>query len=170
MEGGGEGVSGWGGEEASWVRPAPVLGLVGRRCKANQPQRWFCPAGEPERLPQPDGGPLGRGEEPRDRGAGAGQHRVPRAQNQLGKSASAVGLASGPPGPAPALNRSALPVQIYVSYDYGAAFTDVSDKFQLPGPKADEEDVPIISQFYHSPADNKRVGTSSSLTSSSSRC
>lgn len=64
----------------------------------------------------------------------------------------------------------ALPVQVYVSYDYGTTFTDVSDKFQLPGPKADEEDVPIISQFYHSPADNKRVGTSSSLTSSSSRC
>lgn len=49
-----------------------------------------------------------------------------------------------------------------MSYDYGTTFTQVSDRFRLPGDHAGEEGVAIISQFYHSPADNKRVGTSSS--------
>ncbi|XP_056330271.1 sortilin-related receptor isoform X2 [Danio aesculapii] len=43
---------------------------------------------------------------------------------------------------------------VYVSYDYGATFTPVSEKFQLPRDQEDKKQV--ISQFYHSPADNKR--------------
>lgn len=42
-----------------------------------------------------------------------------------------------------------------MSYDYGTTFTHISDKFQL---SADREGMKqVISQFYHSPADNKRV-------------
>ncbi|XP_069003442.1 sortilin-related receptor isoform X1 [Embiotoca jacksoni] len=45
---------------------------------------------------------------------------------------------------------------VYVSYDYGTAFTLVSDKFQLSGAKVKEGGKQVISQFYHSPADNRR--------------
>uniref|UniRef100_H3DA53 Sortilin-related receptor n=1 Tax=Tetraodon nigroviridis TaxID=99883 RepID=H3DA53_TETNG len=45
---------------------------------------------------------------------------------------------------------------VYVSYDYGASFTQVSDKFRPPADGTGAEDTPVISQFYHSPADNKR--------------
>lgn len=74
---------GWGGRGDPSCSAAPL--------KLTSPKkRGFCPAGEPERLPQPDGGPLGRGEEQRHRGAGAGQHRLHRTQNQFGKRASVV--------------------------------------------------------------------------------
>uniref|UniRef100_A0A671K1R9 Sortilin-related receptor n=1 Tax=Sinocyclocheilus anshuiensis TaxID=1608454 RepID=A0A671K1R9_9TELE len=43
---------------------------------------------------------------------------------------------------------------VYVSYDYGTTFTQVSEKFQLSGDQEGKKQV--ISQFYHSPADNKR--------------
>ncbi|KAJ8343111.1 hypothetical protein SKAU_G00330390 [Synaphobranchus kaupii] len=43
---------------------------------------------------------------------------------------------------------------VYVSYDYGANFTSISNKFQLPKEKAGSKE--LIAQFYHSPADNKR--------------
>lgn len=45
--------------------------------------------------------------------------------------------------------------QVYVSYDYGTTFTHISDKFQLSADREGKKQV--ISQFYHSPADNKRV-------------
>ncbi|KAI4815796.1 hypothetical protein KUCAC02_005923, partial [Chaenocephalus aceratus] len=45
---------------------------------------------------------------------------------------------------------------VYVSYDYGTSFTLVSDKFQLSGIKAKDGSKQVISQFYHSPADNRR--------------
>lgn len=44
-----------------------------------------------------------------------------------------------------------------MSYDYGTSFTLVSDKFQLSGVQANGGNKQVISQFYHSPADNKRV-------------
>ncbi|KAJ8276085.1 hypothetical protein COCON_G00078370 [Conger conger] len=43
---------------------------------------------------------------------------------------------------------------VYVSYDYGAFFGSISNKFQLSGDKAGNKE--LIAQFYHSPADNKR--------------
>ena len=42
-----------------------------------------------------------------------------------------------------------------MSYDYGTSFMLVSDRFRLSGAKEDRKQV--IAQFYHSPADNKRV-------------
>ncbi|XP_077396383.1 sortilin-related receptor [Festucalex cinctus] len=45
---------------------------------------------------------------------------------------------------------------VYVSYDYGSTFTFVTAKFQLSDAKAKNGSTQIISQFYHSPADNKR--------------
>ncbi|XP_029700330.1 sortilin-related receptor isoform X2 [Takifugu rubripes] len=45
---------------------------------------------------------------------------------------------------------------VYVSYDYGTTFTLVSEKFQLSEAKAKDGGTPVISQFYHSPADNRR--------------
>ncbi|XP_057695606.1 sortilin-related receptor [Corythoichthys intestinalis] len=45
---------------------------------------------------------------------------------------------------------------VYVSYDYGSSFTPVSSKFKLPEAMAKAGSTQIISQFYHSPADNKR--------------
>uniref|UniRef100_A0A8C3A547 Sortilin-related receptor n=1 Tax=Cyclopterus lumpus TaxID=8103 RepID=A0A8C3A547_CYCLU len=45
---------------------------------------------------------------------------------------------------------------VYVSYDYGTTFTLLSDKFQLSGVRAQDGHQQVISQFYHSPADNKR--------------
>nr|XP_061781469.1 sortilin-related receptor-like isoform X2 [Nerophis lumbriciformis] len=45
---------------------------------------------------------------------------------------------------------------VYVSYDYGFTFTLVSGKFQLSEAKAKDSSAQSISQFYHSPADNKR--------------
>ena len=56
---------------------------------------------------------------------------------------------------------SPLCLQVYVSYDYGTTFTLVSDKFQLSGVKAKDGSKQVISQFYHSPADNRRVSTCS---------
>lgn len=44
--------------------------------------------------------------------------------------------------------------QVYVSYDYGKSFNKISEKLNF-GPGNSSEAV--ISQFYHSPADNKRV-------------
>ncbi|KAF3847223.1 hypothetical protein F7725_020251, partial [Dissostichus mawsoni] len=41
---------------------------------------------------------------------------------------------------------------VYVSYDYGTSFT----LFQLSGIKAKDGSKQVISQFYHSPADNRR--------------
>ncbi|KAJ8266258.1 hypothetical protein GJAV_G00128370 [Gymnothorax javanicus] len=52
---------------------------------------------------------------------------------------------------------------VYISYDYGASFVTVSNKFKLSGKKAGN--LELIAQFYHSPADNKRyifVDTNSS--------
>ncbi|KAK7883186.1 hypothetical protein WMY93_029360 [Mugilogobius chulae] len=46
--------------------------------------------------------------------------------------------------------------KVYVSYDYGTNFTLVSEKFQLTGDKAEDGNKQVISQFYHSPADNRR--------------
>ncbi|KAL4608616.1 sortilin-related receptor [Arapaima gigas] len=43
---------------------------------------------------------------------------------------------------------------VYVSYDYGTAFSLISDKFRLSSKKAGVKQA--ISQFYHSPVDNKR--------------
>ncbi|TSX58295.1 Sortilin-related receptor [Bagarius yarrelli] len=43
---------------------------------------------------------------------------------------------------------------VYVSYDYGTTFIHISDKFVLPSEK--DASKQVISQFYHSPADNRR--------------
>uniref|UniRef100_A0A8B9H7G1 Sortilin-related receptor, L(DLR class) A repeats containing n=1 Tax=Astyanax mexicanus TaxID=7994 RepID=A0A8B9H7G1_ASTMX len=43
---------------------------------------------------------------------------------------------------------------VYVSYDYGTTFSHISEMFNLSGGK--ENSKQVISQFYHSPADNKR--------------
>ncbi|XP_059389149.1 sortilin-related receptor-like isoform X1 [Carassius carassius] len=43
---------------------------------------------------------------------------------------------------------------VYVSYDYGTTFTHMSEKFKLSEDQEGKKQV--ISQFYHSPADNKR--------------
>ncbi|KAI1903297.1 hypothetical protein AGOR_G00025750 [Albula goreensis] len=43
---------------------------------------------------------------------------------------------------------------VYISYDYGATFNSISDKFQFSGDRPGSKEV--IAQFYHSPADNKR--------------
>uniref|UniRef100_A0A1A7WSZ5 Sortilin-related receptor n=1 Tax=Iconisemion striatum TaxID=60296 RepID=A0A1A7WSZ5_9TELE len=45
---------------------------------------------------------------------------------------------------------------VYVSYDYGTKFTPVTDKFRLSGAKVKDDSKQVISQFYHSPADNRR--------------
>ncbi|XP_061538012.1 sortilin-related receptor isoform X2 [Phycodurus eques] len=45
---------------------------------------------------------------------------------------------------------------VYVSYDSGSTFTLVSGKFQLSEAKGKNGSTQVISQFYHSPADNKR--------------
>lgn len=42
-----------------------------------------------------------------------------------------------------------------MSYDYGTTFIHISEKFDLPNGK--EKSKQVISQFYHSPADNRRV-------------
>lgn len=55
---------------------------------------------------------------------------------------------------------SPLRLQVYVSYDYGTTFMLISDKFQLSGAKAKDDRKQVISQFYHSPADNRRVSLS----------
>ncbi|KAF0030311.1 hypothetical protein F2P81_017042 [Scophthalmus maximus] len=46
---------------------------------------------------------------------------------------------------------------VYVSYDYGTTFMLVSDKFQLSGATFKDGSKQVISQFYHSPADNRRM-------------
>lgn len=48
-------------------------------------------------------------------------------------------------------------LKVYVSYDYGGTFTLISDKFQLSKDKKKDGSKQVISQFYHSPADNRRV-------------
>ncbi|MEQ2182932.1 Sortilin- receptor, partial [Goodea atripinnis] len=45
---------------------------------------------------------------------------------------------------------------VYVSYDYGRTFTLVSAKFELSEAKSKNGSKQVISQFYHSPADNRR--------------
>lgn len=47
--------------------------------------------------------------------------------------------------------------QVYVSYDYGTTFVAISEQFQLTAKEGKEPSKQVISQFYHSPADNKRV-------------
>lgn len=44
--------------------------------------------------------------------------------------------------------------QVYVSYDYGKSFNKISEKLNFGVGNSSEA---VISQFYHSPADNKRV-------------
>jgi hypothetical protein len=44
--------------------------------------------------------------------------------------------------------------QVYVSYDYGKSFSKISEKLNFGVGNNSEA---VISQFYHSPADNKRV-------------
>lgn len=44
--------------------------------------------------------------------------------------------------------------QVYVSYDYGKSFQRISEKFNFGVGNSSEA---VIAQFYHSPADNKRV-------------
>lgn len=46
------------------------------------------------------------------------------------------------------------PLQVYVSYDYGKSFKKISERFSFDGGNSSEV---AIAQFYHSPADNKRV-------------
>ncbi|XP_023207184.1 sortilin-related receptor isoform X2 [Xiphophorus maculatus] len=45
---------------------------------------------------------------------------------------------------------------VYVSYNYGTTFIPVSANFQLSEAKAKNGSKQVISQFYHSPADNRR--------------
>lgn len=45
-------------------------------------------------------------------------------------------------------------LQVYVSYDYGKSFKKISEKFSFGEGNSSEV---AIAQFYHSPADNKRV-------------
>lgn len=45
-------------------------------------------------------------------------------------------------------------LQVYVSYDYGKSFNRISGKLNFGVGNSSEA---VISQFYHSPADNKRV-------------
>uniref|UniRef100_A0A6I8STB6 Sortilin-related receptor n=1 Tax=Xenopus tropicalis TaxID=8364 RepID=A0A6I8STB6_XENTR len=42
---------------------------------------------------------------------------------------------------------------VYVSYDYGKSFKNISEKFTVPAGSAN---TATVSQFFHSPADNKR--------------
>lgn len=44
--------------------------------------------------------------------------------------------------------------QVYVSYDYGKSFQKISAKLNFGMGNGSEA---VITQFYHSPADNKRV-------------
>lgn len=48
----------------------------------------------------------------------------------------------------------ASPLQVYVSYDYGKSFKKISERFSFSTGNSSEV---AIAQFYHSPADNKRV-------------
>lgn len=52
--------------------------------------------------------------------------------------------------------------QVYVSYDYGRSFKRISEKLNFGTGNSSEA---VIAQFYHSPADNKRVRKSPLLTS-----
>lgn len=45
-------------------------------------------------------------------------------------------------------------IQVYVSYDYGKSFKRISEKLSFGVGNSSEA---VIAQFYHSPADNKRV-------------
>ena len=47
--------------------------------------------------------------------------------------------------------------QVYVSYDYGRSFKRISEKLNFGEGNSSEA---VIAQFYHSPADNKRVRVS----------
>lgn len=44
--------------------------------------------------------------------------------------------------------------QVYVSYDYGKSFQKISEKLNFGAGDSSEA---VIAQFYHSPADNRRV-------------
>lgn len=44
--------------------------------------------------------------------------------------------------------------QVYVSYDYGKSFQKISEKLNFGAGNGSEA---VIAQFYHSPADNRRV-------------
>lgn len=46
------------------------------------------------------------------------------------------------------------PLQVYVSYDYGKSFAKISEKLNFGAGNNSEA---VIAQFYHSPADNRRV-------------
>ena len=45
-------------------------------------------------------------------------------------------------------------IQVYVSYDYGYSFKKISEKLNFGVGNSSDA---VIAQFYHSPADNKRV-------------
>lgn len=49
---------------------------------------------------------------------------------------------------------SRFPGQVYVSYDYGKSFQKISEKLNFG---AGNSSKAVIAQFYHSPADNRRV-------------
>lgn len=51
--------------------------------------------------------------------------------------------------------------QVYVSYDYGRSFKRISEKLNFGEGNSSEA---VIAQFYHSPADNKRVRMSPLVT------
>lgn len=54
-------------------------------------------------------------------------------------------------------NSSSLPSsvsQVYVSYNYGKSFQKISEKLNFGVGNSSEA---VIAQFYHSPADNRRV-------------
>lgn len=50
---------------------------------------------------------------------------------------------------------------MYVSYDYGRSFKRISEKLNFGEGNSSEA---VIAQFYHSPADNKRVRMSPPVT------
>lgn len=56
---------------------------------------------------------------------------------------------------------SRLLLQVYVSYDYGRSFKRISEKLNFGEGNSSEA---VIAQFYHSPADNKRVRMSPPVT------
>lgn len=59
-----------------------------------------------------------------------------------------------PPCFSPTLPSPASLSQVYVSYDYGKSFQKISEKLNFGVGNSSEA---VIAQFYHSPADNRRV-------------
>ena len=51
--------------------------------------------------------------------------------------------------------------QVYVSYNYGRSFKRISEKLNFGEGNSSKA---VIAQFYHSPADNKRVRMSPLVT------